>query len=381
MMNFKHTSQLAMLSVLLTFTHAIGQTAGAAGATPSDLVFQDEEFVLESQRVKRQQRLAKYQKQKQKEANDNTQDVTTKRAAKSITFKGVRSNNVAKQDRQKRTTPAQTTPAAEQANKQASENQVSTAVKPSTKQSSSRWNLLGFLRRSPQQSKQVSKKSDVNNVAKNTEQPAVRVINRIDINQYDEDSEKPVTLSTVLISQDAQSALHVGEKGATAALTGLSSVPVKGYDQVLVQAETERLVQQQTKNSRSWCIKQLKDSLTLNKEKIARTKAERNAKRRGTPRDSSQKKTSSTAKSEASQDSYKQTQKAGNSNIDAYVEASQYQCDSNATDWPCDECVIKRRANVGISICTMIVTVIAIIVGAIIISNASDSPDKGTAKP
>lgn len=63
-----------------------------------------------------------------------------------------------------------------------------------------------------------------------------------------------------------------------------------------------------------------------------------------------------------------------NTNIGSYLDAKQSRCDSSETDWPCPSCVSKRRAHASISVCTMVVTVIAMIVGALIISNASDSP-------
>lgn len=72
------------------------------------------------------------------------------------------------------------------------------------------------------------------------------------------------------------------------------------------------------------------------------------------------------------------TTSANNTNIASYLNARQYRCDSSGTDWPCSSCVAKRRANFGISVCTMVVTVIAMIVGAVIISNASDSTVAGS---
>lgn len=60
-------------------------------------------------------------------------------------------------------------------------------------------------------------------------------------------------------------------------------------------------------------------------------------------------------------------------NIDSYADAKQYRCDSSSTDWPCSSCVSKRRANIGISVCTIVVTVVAMILGAVIIAHASDS--------
>ncbi|QXE27233.1 hypothetical protein [Chlamydia buteonis] len=70
---------------------------------------------------------------------------------------------------------------------------------------------------------------------------------------------------------------------------------------------------------------------------------------------------------------YGVTSAAGNTNINSYLTAKQYSCDSSETDWPCSSCVAKRRTHTSISVCTMVVTVIAMIVGAIIIANASDS--------
>ncbi|SFZ99847.1 Uncharacterised protein [Chlamydia abortus] len=72
-------------------------------------------------------------------------------------------------------------------------------------------------------------------------------------------------------------------------------------------------------------------------------------------------------------DYYGVTSAAGNTNINSYLTAKQYSCDSSETDWPCSSCVAKRRTHTSISVCTMVVTVIAMIIGAIIIANASDS--------
>ncbi|VVT42645.1 hypothetical protein BOKEGFJH_00155 [Chlamydia avium] len=68
---------------------------------------------------------------------------------------------------------------------------------------------------------------------------------------------------------------------------------------------------------------------------------------------------------------FQEVSSARNTNVNSYLEAKQYQCDSEETDWPCASCVSKRRANTSMSVCTLVVTVIAIIVGAIIICNAS----------
>ncbi|AAD18215.1 sperm tail-specific-like protein [Chlamydia pneumoniae TW-183] len=62
-----------------------------------------------------------------------------------------------------------------------------------------------------------------------------------------------------------------------------------------------------------------------------------------------------------------------NTNIDSYLTANQYSCSSEETDWPCSSCVSKRRTHNSISVCTMVVTVIAMIVGALIIANATES--------
>ncbi|WP_213357853.1 hypothetical protein [Chlamydiifrater phoenicopteri] len=58
------------------------------------------------------------------------------------------------------------------------------------------------------------------------------------------------------------------------------------------------------------------------------------------------------------------------SNVDLY-EPVHFRCDQ--TDWPCSSCVTKRRAHRGISVCTMVVTVLAMIISGIIIVNASDN--------
>lgn len=68
---------------------------------------------------------------------------------------------------------------------------------------------------------------------------------------------------------------------------------------------------------------------------------------------------------------FQEASAAGNTNVNSYLEAKQYRCNSEETDWPCASCVSKRRANSSMSICTLVVTVIAIIIGAIIICNAS----------
>ncbi len=62
---------------------------------------------------------------------------------------------------------------------------------------------------------------------------------------------------------------------------------------------------------------------------------------------------------------------AENTNVNSYLDAKQYRCSSEETDWPCSSCVAKRRAHSGISVCTMVVSVIALILAATIICNAS----------
>ncbi|AAP05098.1 hypothetical protein [Chlamydia caviae] len=89
-----------------------------------------------------------------------------------------------------------------------------------------------------------------------------------------------------------------------------------------------------------------------------------------------------TASNTSKDDFYRTSSAAGNTNIDSYLNAKQYRCDSSESDWPCSSCVAKRRTHTSISVCTMVVTVIAMIVGAIIIANASDStPANGGTNP
>ena len=82
-------------------------------------------------------------------------------------------------------------------------------------------------------------------------------------------------------------------------------------------------------------------------------------------------------KNTAPENYFAATASTNNTNVVSYLNARQYRCDSSETDWPCSSCVAKRRANFGISVCTMVVTVIAMIVGAVIISNATDSTVAG----
>lgn len=83
-------------------------------------------------------------------------------------------------------------------------------------------------------------------------------------------------------------------------------------------------------------------------------------------------------KNAAPENYFAATASTNNTNVVSYLNARQYRCDSSETDWPCSSCVAKRRANFGISVCTMVVTVIAMIVGAVIISNATDSTVAGS---
>ncbi|ANH79172.1 hypothetical protein [Chlamydia sp. 2742-308] len=69
---------------------------------------------------------------------------------------------------------------------------------------------------------------------------------------------------------------------------------------------------------------------------------------------------------------YRTASSTRNTNIASYLEAKQYRCDSEETDWPCSSCVAKRKTHTSISVCTMVVTVLAMIVGAVVISNASN---------
>lgn len=89
------------------------------------------------------------------------------------------------------------------------------------------------------------------------------------------------------------------------------------------------------------------------------------------------KRSSEGEKNTAPENYFAATASTNNTNVVSYLNARQYRCDSSETDWPCSSCVAKRRANFGISVCTMVVTVIAMIVGAVIISNATDSTVAG----
>ena len=82
-------------------------------------------------------------------------------------------------------------------------------------------------------------------------------------------------------------------------------------------------------------------------------------------------------KNTAPENYFAATASTNNTNVVSYLNARQYRCDSSETDWPCSSCVAKRRANFGISVCTMVVPHIAMIVGAVIISNATNSTVAG----
>lgn len=124
-------------------------------------------------------------------------------------------------------------------------------------------------------------------------------------------------------------------------------------------------------------------------EKAAAVKAKRNAtvgEQLVAQKSSSTKRTKKSEESkktneEAAENFFAEASSSGNTNVDSYLTAKQYRCDSSDTDWPCQNCVTKRRANIGISVCTMVVTVIAMIVGALIITNASHADANANTPP
>lgn len=368
-MNFKHTSQLAMLSVLLTFNHAIGQTSGAQAAAPtetaapSEAVSQEEEgFAMESQRAKRQRRLAKYQEQRLKRQQEAAQNddapVAPQRQAAKITFKigpseSEREARAKKKQSSKRKEQLSPEEIAASVREGLAQGKLATIVMKPTRQSKpvARWNPFSFFRRGEGQEQKAEVAAQV--AAERPE--VVRVVNRLDLNRTDgEEGSIPSTLSTVLLSPASQAIVLSGQGSGD-------------YEKVKAQVEGEARVQERARR-KSW---PLSESFSFNSKKVAEKKAERRS--RSKKRDNA----APAARKRTSADEAAARKPRGSevdNNLESYTQANQYQCDSAGADWPCRDCVVRRRANIGISVCTMIVTVVAIIVGAVIIAHASDSP-------
>ncbi|WP_213319052.1 hypothetical protein [Chlamydiifrater volucris] len=116
-------------------------------------------------------------------------------------------------------------------------------------------------------------------------------------------------------------------------------------------------------------------SLRFDKERAAAIKKNRDEKRK-----SQQSKVKEEAPRRVSRTEVRIPLDRGNSSSDqdnsmrtnlSPYEAVRFRCDQ--AEWPCSSCVTKRRAHRGISVCTMVMTVLAMIISGIIIVNASDS--------
>ncbi|SYX08834.1 hypothetical protein C834K_0371 [Chlamydia poikilotherma] len=427
MMSSKRTSQLAMLSVLLTFTHSVGYASAAVAPFEVSSVYSEDSLIaLESKKSKKERRIQKIQEnrrarqeaKKAAEAKKNAKAVDKKSNKVSFGFKGKFN-----QDRQEQ--------------QHAFPKNIKQGIEYCCEELV-QYGRVNLLTRGGKYSKRYNKSNDC---GKNTilNEQSVKTTPRLSAREKAKirkrggtivraapNTESPRSLlKTMVVSGEVKVASENEEK--VQVVHDIKEGPVlpifvRPDAKVVSHEERSKLIQDlareqrvaKRKSSREALEAHVKESkiprdgkitstLRYDVEKAAAVKVRRNASvnpqvraqkasnnrrdarngqnqqesaqnvKRGSPDQQEQ-----IANNTPTDDFYSVSSAAGNTNVNSYLNAKQYRCDSSETDWPCSSCVAKRRTHTSISVCTMVVTVIAMIVGAIIIANASDS---GTTPP
>ncbi|WP_375793254.1 hypothetical protein O1W69_03895 [Chlamydia sp. 12-01] len=453
MMSSKRTSQLAMLSILLTFTHSVGYaSATVAPFEVSSTYSEDSLIALESKKSKKEQRIEKIQehrraRQEAKEAAEAKKNakVAVKKAKKSnkLSFLFVdilNQNQKARcQERKKQNLSFKEKSCLKVQERKEKQGSLVQNIKQGIDYCCEELVQTGtakLLTRGGKYSKRYHRPNTCDQNAIVNEQstqatPCLSARERMKIRKRAgtivraaPNNETPRSLlKTMIINREAKASsvnkeemqvVHDIKEGPVLPIfvrpdvKDVKVVSLEERNKLIEDLAREQRVSKR-KSSREALQARVKENkiprdgkitstLRYDVEKAAAVKVRRNSSvnpqvraqkasntRRGARNERNQKESAQNVKPSPSDqqeqiasnipadDFYSVSAASGNTNVNSYLTAKQYRCDSSETDWPCSSCVAKRRTHTSISVCTMVVTVIAMIVGAIIIANASDS--------
>ncbi|QVE48897.1 hypothetical protein SBV42_03860 [Chlamydia crocodili] len=450
MMSSKRTSQLAMLSILLTFTHSVGYASAAVAPFEVSSVYSEDSLIaLESKKSKKEQRIQKIQENRRArqeakeavEAKKNAKAAAKKKAKKSnkISFAFTEKLNQEQKARCQERKKQRVSFREQRRLKTEERKEQQRAFAQQIKQSVDycceelvQYGTGSLLTRGGKYSKRYHRSNNRDQNVIVSEQ-SVKTPPRLSAREKAKirkragtivraapNTETPRSLlKTMIVNREAK--VSSEDKEAIQVVHDIKEGPVLPIfvrpDVKVVREDRNKLIQDlareqrvaKRKSSREALEARVKESkiprggkitstLRYDVEKAAAVKVRRNAsvnpqvraqKASNTRRDArngqnqqesaqnvkpgSTDQQEQIASNTPTDDFYGVSSSAGNTNVNSYLNAKQYRCDSSETDWPCSSCVAKRRTHTSISVCTMVVTVIAMIVGAIIIANASDS--------
>ncbi|MEF9519842.1 hypothetical protein SBV45_05000 [Chlamydia crocodili] len=449
MMSSKRTSQLAMLSILLTFTHSVGYASAAVAPFEVSSVYSEDSLIaLESKKSKKEQRIQKIQENRRArqeakeaaEAKKNAKAAAKKaKKCKKVSFLFTdRLNQEQKarcQERKKQRVSFREQRRLKTEERKEQQRVFAQQIKQSVDyccEELVQYGTGSLLTRGGKYSKRYHRSNNCDQNAVVNEQsrqttPRLSAREKAKIRKRAgtivraaPNTETPRSLlKTMIVNREAKASSE--DKEAIQVVHDIKEGPVLPIfvrpDVKVVHEDRNKLIQDlareqrvaKRKSSREALQARVKESkiprngkitstLRYDVEKAAAVKVRRNGSVNPQVRAQKASNTRRNAGSEQSQqestqnvkpgspdqkeqiasntptdDFYSTSSASGNTNVNSYLNAKQYRCDSSETDWPCSSCVAKRRTHTSISVCTMVVTVIAMIVGAIIIANASDS--------
>ncbi|ROT58374.1 hypothetical protein [Chlamydia trachomatis] len=355
MMGYKLTSQLAMLSILLTFTHTMGHASQMSQTLPTIIEAQAEE-ALQADRGVAGQALKKLRKKR-----CASRKSACKASFKKKDFFSCITNGLFSGNHEQRLT-------AKKENKaRGKEPRVVVQTTKKRQITQSEKEFFDWLCNSKRERKLLKKKPVNTSLAKSEElspKEAAIAAARASLSL----EEKRQLIREWLAEE------KTARKSGRAACAVSENLKRDGSITSTLRYDAEKALTTRVKRNENSVNARARQRAALQKAKKAKTE-----------KPEADEKAAEAVAAAPTKQAHKEpenyfaaTASTNNTNVMSYLNAHQYRCDSSETDWPCSSCVTKRRANFGISVCTMVVTVIAMIVGAVIISNATDSTVAGS---
>lgn len=361
MMGYKLTSQLAMLSILLTFTHTMGHASQMSQTFPTIIEAQAEE-ALQADRGVAGQAFKKLRKKR-----CASRKSACKASFKKKDFFSCITNGLFSGNHEQRLT-------AKKENKaRGKEPRVVVQTTKKRQITQSEKEFFDWLCNSKRERKLLKKKPVNTSLAKSEElSPKEAAIAAARASLSPE--EKRQLIREWLAEE------KTARKSGRAACAVSENLKRDGSITSTLRYDAEKALTTRVKRNENSVNARARQRAALQKAKKAKTEKPVAAEKPEADEKAAEAVAAAPTKQahKESENYFAATASTNNTNVMSYLNAHQYRCDSSETDWPCSSCVTKRRANFGISVCTMVVTVIAMIVGAVIISNATDSTVAGS---
>ncbi|MBQ8498310.1 hypothetical protein [Chlamydia sp.] len=357
MMGYKLTSQLAMLSILLTFTHNVGHANQMSQTLPSAV-----EARASSEKVE-QPRKAK--KKAEVDASKNKKSVASGRKT---LFSCIKTGMFLANYEQRLVAKKENKLRGKQSKK------VSQSIKRRSKAPSEE-RFFDWLCNSRKADKQKLFEKKIRDAAAvKTEEPCPKAA-AVAAARASLSPEEKLQLIREWLAEE-----KTARKSSRAALKMSSKIKRDGRVTSTLRYDAEKALATRVRRNENSINARVRQKAALQRAKKAgeekpttKKHVEANQKTKADSALLPSEQANEEKSAVAPENYFAATASTNSTNVATYLNARQYRCDSSETDWPCSSCVTKRRANFGISVCTMVVTVIAMIVGAVIISNATDS--------